>query len=270
MPSRKHLSQKLLPQRTSVLDHLRSQMQQAQDIYFCTELRSSRDMRSFIGITGHFIMDYTLESVMLACWRFRSVHTADNVYRTYEEAIEVYNMADKVSGLVTDTAANMRFTMPRRKHLSQKLLPQRTSVLDHLRSQMQQAQDIYFCTELRSSRDMRSFIGITGHFIMDYTLESVMLACWRFRSVHTADNVYRTYEEAIEVYNMADKVSGLVTDTAANMVKAFTIFPPLNVQNGDEDQDEAVDIEVVSVSDKLDYFPPERSPCFTHSTARCS
>ncbi|RXM33855.1 hypothetical protein EOD39_5165 [Acipenser ruthenus] len=95
---------------------------------------------------------------------------------------------------------------------------------------------------------MRPFIGITSHFIVDYTLKIV-----------------RTYEEAIEVYNMADKVSGIVTDNAANMVKAFTIFPPLDVQDGDEDQDEAVDIEVVIVNDKLDYFPPERSSCFART-----
>ncbi|RXM30484.1 hypothetical protein EOD39_7867 [Acipenser ruthenus] len=64
---------------------------------------------------------------------------------------------------------------------------------------------------------------------------------------------------------MADKVSGIVTDNAANIVKAFTIFPPLDDQDGDEDQDDAVDIELVSVRDKPDYFPPERSLCFTHT-----
>ncbi|MGH0130260.1 UNVERIFIED_CONTAM: hypothetical protein FKN15_015602 [Acipenser sinensis] len=70
------------------------------------------------------------------------------------------------------------FTMPSRKHISQTLIPQRTaSVQDHLRSQMQQTQDICLTIDLWSSRDMRSFFGITGHFIQDYALQSVMLAC---------------------------------------------------------------------------------------------
>ncbi|MGH0152345.1 UNVERIFIED_CONTAM: hypothetical protein FKN15_022140 [Acipenser sinensis] len=61
------------------------------------------------------------------------------------------------------------FTMPSRKHLSQKLLPQHTSdVHDQRRSQMQQAQDIYLTIDLWLSRGIRSFIGITGHFIVDY------------------------------------------------------------------------------------------------------
>ncbi|MGH0125106.1 UNVERIFIED_CONTAM: hypothetical protein FKN15_059283 [Acipenser sinensis] len=83
------------------------------------------------------------------------------------------------------------------------------------------------------------------------------------RGTHTANNIYRTYEETTEVYNMADNVSGIVTDNAANMVKTFTIFPPWDVQDSDKDQDEA-DIEVASVRDKLDYFSPKRSPCFVH------
>ncbi|MGH0147293.1 UNVERIFIED_CONTAM: hypothetical protein FKN15_010205 [Acipenser sinensis] len=161
---------------------------------------------------------------------------------------------------------NHAVTMPSSKHLNQKLLPQCTSgVQDQLRSQMQQAQNIYLTIALWSSRDKKSKICIMGHFIVNYTLKTVMLACLRFRGMHTAENIYGTYEETIEVYNMADKVSGIVTDNAANMVKAFTIFPPLDVQDGAEDQDEAVGIDVVSVSDKLNYFPPECSPCFAHT-----
>ncbi|MGH0164354.1 UNVERIFIED_CONTAM: hypothetical protein FKN15_061982 [Acipenser sinensis] len=116
------------------------------------------------------------------------------------------------------------FTMPSMNHISQKLIPQLTaSVQDQLRSQMQQAQDLCLTTDLWSSRDMRSFIGITGHFILDYTLQSVMLACQHFKGKHSAENSFRMYEEMMACYNIANKVSGIVTDNATNMLKAHHV-----------------------------------------------
>ncbi|MGH0128925.1 UNVERIFIED_CONTAM: hypothetical protein FKN15_004846 [Acipenser sinensis] len=64
------------------------------------------------------------------------------------------------------------FTMPNRKHLSQKQLPQRTSGVQDQLSQMQQAHDIYLTIDLWSSRYLRYFIGIKGHFVVDDTLKT--------------------------------------------------------------------------------------------------
>ncbi|MGH0124907.1 UNVERIFIED_CONTAM: hypothetical protein FKN15_020257 [Acipenser sinensis] len=74
------------------------------------------------------------------------------------------------------------------------------------------------------------------------------------------------YEETMTCYNIANKLSGIVTDNAANMVKAFTIFPPSDVPDSDTDQDVSTDIvDLVNVSEELDYLPPEWSPCFAHT-----
>ncbi|KAG7155883.1 Zinc finger BED domain-containing protein 1-like 3 [Homarus americanus] len=61
------------------------------------------------------------------------------------------------------------FTMPSRKHLSSVLLPQHsTTVQTRLKIQLQQVQNL--CLTI----DTRSFIGVTGHFILDHTINSVM------------------------------------------------------------------------------------------------
>ncbi|MGH0153728.1 UNVERIFIED_CONTAM: hypothetical protein FKN15_025550 [Acipenser sinensis] len=49
------------------------------------------------------------------------------------------------------------------------------------------------------------------------------------------------YEETMTCYNIANKISGIVAD-AANMVKAFTMFPPSDVQDTDTDQDVSTDV----------------------------
>ncbi|KAI2661218.1 Zinc finger BED domain-containing protein 4 [Labeo rohita] len=50
------------------------------------------------------------------------------------------------------------------------------------------------------------------------------------------------------------------------MVKAFTLFPPIQVaESEEEEQDDTSDFEVVNVEEEMVYFPPERSSCFVHT-----
>ena len=77
---------------------------------------------------------------------------------------------------------NPGFTLPSRKHLSNKLLPLKTaSLLGQLKSLFTSASDLSLTIDIWSSRDMRSYLGITCHFIHHYQMQSVMLCCTRFR-----------------------------------------------------------------------------------------
>ena len=77
--------------------------------------------------------------------------------------------------------------------------------------------------DLWTNRQMRSFTGITGHYILDWQLKSVLLCCKRFKGHHTAENIYQQYEDAVLQFDVADKVRHIVTDTASNTIKAFTL-----------------------------------------------
>ena len=79
---------------------------------------------------------------------------------------------------------------------------------------------------------MRAFLGITGHYITEWQLKSVMLACSRFKGKHTAEKILQEYEEAVSSFEIGHKVSNIVTDNAANMVKAFN-FPLPGFESGD-------------------------------------
>lgn len=132
-------------------------------------------------------------------------------------------------------AAEPHYTIPSRKYLSSVLLPQRASLIEsNLKHQMLQDSDISLTIDLWSSRDMRSFIGITGHFVKNFVLESVMVACKRFKGRHTAENIYEMYEDILSKYNLGSGISTIITDNAANIVKAFTL-PGLDIDCVDSD-----------------------------------
>ena len=87
---------------------------------------------------------------------------------------------------------------------------------------------------------MKSFIGVTGHFTLDWAMKSVMLVCKCVKGRHTSENIHLEYEEIVANFYIAGKISHIVTDNAANMMKAFNFeLPGFNVgeHNGDSDSD---------------------------------
>ena len=120
--------------------------------------------------------------------------------------------------------AQPSYTLPSGKHLSQTLLPNRVGdIMRSINDKLSGATDITLAIDPWSSQDMRSYIGVTAHFIKDYKLQSVMLSCQCFRGSHTADSIYATYERIMTTYGLHGKVAVIVTDNASNMVKAFTL-----------------------------------------------
>ena len=67
--------------------------------------------------------------------------------------------------------AQPAYTLPSRKHLSTKLLPERTTQLHaNILTCPNTVDAICLTVNFWSSRDMISYVGITGHFIEDFKL----------------------------------------------------------------------------------------------------
>ena len=117
--------------------------------------------------------------------------------------------------------------MPSRKQLSTVLLKKKyvklkSSVLDKLKK----TDTINLTIDLWSNRQMRSYLGITGHYISDdWNLKSVMLACNLVSGRHTGDNIMMWYDEIISDFGVREKVKHIITDSASNVKKAFLTLP---------------------------------------------
>ncbi|VDI11014.1 Hypothetical predicted protein [Mytilus galloprovincialis] len=85
------------------------------------------------------------------------------------------------------------------------------------------AESVCLTIDLWSSRQMRGFLGITGHFILDWAMKSVMICCKRFKGRHTAESIRSEYEEVVTSFEIGFKIAAIVSDNASNMVKAFSI-----------------------------------------------
>lgn len=79
VPSRKHLSTKLLQEKAREIQSLlKEQLNNAEHICLTVDLWSNISMKGFLGITAHFILGWELKSAMIACKRFKGRHTSDN------------------------------------------------------------------------------------------------------------------------------------------------------------------------------------------------
>ncbi|KAK2152194.1 hypothetical protein LSH36_337g00018 [Paralvinella palmiformis] len=112
-----------------------------------------------------------------------------------------------------------------------------------------------------SNCQMKGFLGITGHFIdYDWSMQSVMLGCQRFRGQHTAENISNAYDEVTASYDLTGKVSNVITNNESNMLKAFRL-PGFSTEPDSDDEDES---EAVNLNDDLQLHM-EHDPCFAHS-----
>ncbi len=174
---------------------------------------------------------------------------------------------------------NPSYQIPSRKHLTTKLLSEKSAkIKEDLQHQLCAAQGICLTIDLWSSRQMRGFIGVSGHFILNWALKSTMIACKRFHGRHTGENINMLYEELLATYSIGHKVLSVVTDNASNMTRAFGLpgFDSAAVMVDDSDDDS--DSEDFSDGDDDDFHDPESAyeqlpithlSCFSHTLQLC-
>lgn len=156
------------------------------------------------------------------------------------------------------------YTTPSRKHLSYKLLPEKAEeVMTAVKTEMESAEQVCVTIDIWSSRDMRSFLGVTAHYILDNTLHKAMLSCKRFRGAHTADRIYSVYQDIVAAYNLSGRVWRIVTDNASNMIKAFSL-PGMESLEADSEDGEG-ECSAVESPEHMEYLPVERVSCFAHT-----
>ena len=145
-----------------------------------------------------------------------------------------------------------------------------------------QQKSVSLTVDVWSDRTMRSYLGITAHFAGKEVaqpagkkkLSSLLLKFRRFLGSHTGESIGLAFEQALEEFEIKNKVTYVVTDNA-NMRAAFkTRFPSVETE-ADDDNDqlgEADDIfQGLSEADELDIQTAventtrRRISCFAHS-----
>ena len=175
-----------------------------------------------------------------------------------------------------------RYTLPNRKKFSKEILRAKCESMNtRLVTELKRARSVCLTIDLWSNRQMRGFLGITAHFIRDWNLQSCALACKRLRGRHTAENIYSLYEEVIASFKLADQVMHITTDSASNMLKAFSLpgyeddSPPDDPEDPDDEGDDAGLFDLLqgepeyehidgSQAENLLTYIADHDPCFIH------
>ena len=158
-----------------------------------------------------------------------------------------------------------RIVCPSRKHLSTKLIPDKALEMQKsLISQLSDCTEISMTIDIWTNRQMRSYIGITAHFIREWKLQNAMLVCKRFTGRHTADNIVAQYEEVINAFHIRGKITNIVTDNASNMIKAFRL-PGFVVDECDPESDSDDDDSEVDIDNNVFMYLPSHDSCYAHT-----
>ena len=102
-----------------------------------------------------------------------------------------------------------------------------------------------------------------------------MLACSRFHGSHTGEAILEEFLKCIAGFNITSKVSYIVSDSAANMVKEFSLpgFEELGIDSNQDDDDdndfEDLDTDETRNDCMQEFYDElcqvsEHTPCFAH------
>ncbi|CAF1482350.1 unnamed protein product [Rotaria magnacalcarata] len=151
-----------------------------------------------------------------------------------------------------------KFAITSRRTLSRTTIPRLfTAMNDELKKFCNQSNFISLTLDIWTDRRLRAFFAMTGHAFVDNTLKSYVLCFLPLHGSHTANLLLQTYENVISMFDIQTKLVRLVTDNAANNIKAFEnlIIPGFehyfNIEDDDNDEIES-DIDLDGFSDDDD------------------
>jgi len=104
--------------------------------------------------------------------------------------------------------------------------------IDILKDMLNHAQYIAITCDTWTSCSNESYLSVTSHFVnSNFDLKSAVLAVQKLHDVtnHTAENIARTLEDVFNEWKIKNKITCIVTDNAASMLKACEILKIRNL-----------------------------------------
>jgi hypothetical protein len=135
---------------------------------------------------------------------------------------------------------------------------QKTALVEQLKSV-----DYVSCTADLWSSHKRSFLGMTVHYIDQLTIErrSHALICRHFAHSHKGERIAEMIADVSSEFGLTEKTVDILTDNAANMVKAFKLLPDLckesaleegpNDESICENEDNLETVDFVSINEAV-------------------
>ena len=140
--------------------------------------------------------------------------------------LQPFSVVDDMGFQRYSKALDPRYPLPSRTKLSTSLLPdcykeEKQKVFDAL----QEATAVSLTTDIWSSRATQGYMTVTAHFISnEWKMKYHVLETSRMVESHTAENIASKLTKVMNDWKITDKISAVVTDNAANVVKAVKLL----------------------------------------------
>jgi hypothetical protein len=133
-----------------------------------------------------------------------------------------------------------KFVVPGRRTTVSMINTQYKAKKEMLCKKLLSADAVSLTMDMWSDRRMRSFMGATVHFLTeDMHVETYLLDMASFTGTHTGERIGNFCVSMVEEFGIRDILAFIVTDNAANMIKAFKsmddLFCNLPVDEDDDD-----------------------------------
>ena len=103
----------------------------------------------------------------------------------------------------------------------------RDTLKDSIIDLLKQTTAVTLCLDIWTSKATRGYLGLTAHFVdVKGNIRNVVLGVFRFKGQHTAEAILEITTEVITEFELRSKVKFIITDNAANTLKAFRDFLP--------------------------------------------
>ena len=120
---------------------------------------------------------------------------------------------------------NSGYKMPCRKTVSNVLLSQLYSATkERVREELRSASSVTITTDCWTSITNENYLSVTAHYLdNNWHLKSSVLECFVYDQKHTAANLAEELKKITKEWCVECKISGVVTDNAANIVAAVRL-----------------------------------------------
>lgn len=115
---------------------------------------------------------------------------------------------------------NPGYTLPSRQKIRYDLMPELyLCAKSQLASMLDNIINVALTTDMWSNQNMDCFLTVTVHFFYKNILKSYVLTTCDVPTSHTSENLAKIMRDLLTEWKILGKISAIVTDNAANMVK---------------------------------------------------
>ncbi|XP_008190219.1 zinc finger BED domain-containing protein 1-like [Acyrthosiphon pisum] len=116
------------------------------------------------------------------------------------------------------------FKIPSRRYISRKMYDKYDIMKEIVMTKFKNIQHFTLTTDIWTDIQTRSYIGVTIHFVEEYTLNSALLGVYELDARHTSEYIATKLLEVCKEWNISKQnIIAVVTDGAANMLKAIDL-----------------------------------------------